>query len=103
MIIVVVILALAGRIPSCGSGGCGRSYYGGRDTGRLQAENARLQEAQRQAAERLTVERRRSAQLVDEIGTHRNVQALTVGSTVLGGCALAVTIYALIRRRRPAP
>jgi len=100
LIIVIVALVLLGKVPSCGGGGGRVSFSRGRDTGHLQAENTRLQEAQRQAAERLAVERRRSSQLVDEIGTRRHVEALMVGVVVLGGCSLAVTVFALARRRR---
>jgi len=102
VLILVVGALLLGNLPSCGSGGRTRSFSHGRDAGRLAAENARLQEYQRKATERLAVERRRSAQLVTEVRTHQNVQALLVGTTVLGGCALAMTIYALVRRRRRA-
>ena len=100
MAVVVLGILLLGNVRGCGGGG-GRSDYGhGQDAGRLAADNTRLQESQRQAAERLKVERHRSAQLVDEIGTRRHVEALMVGVVVLGGCALAVTIFVLSRRRR---
>jgi len=101
IVFVVLFILLLGNIPSCGGGSGGRStYVRGKDAGRLAAENARLQVAQRQAAERLALERRRSAQLTNEIGVRQNVLALMVGTTALGGCSLAVTIVALARKRR---
>ena len=102
LVFLVLGVVLLGNFPGCGGGGGGgrATYTRGRDAGRLAAENARLQEAQRQAAERLAVERHRSDQLVDEIGTRQHVEAMMVGVVVLGGCALAVTFYALARRRR---
>ena len=79
VLIFIVFALIAGNSRSCssgGGGGGGNSYYHGKSTGQLQSENTRLQEAQQQAAQRLQVERRRSAQLVDEIGTRRHVEAL---------------------------
>ncbi len=57
-----ILAALMALLFLGGSGGCdgggsgGRDYNRGQDTGRLQAENLRLQEAQRQAAARLAGE-----------------------------------------------
>ena len=99
--VILIMMLLMGGFEGCDSGNNDRAGYSrAHDSGRLQAENARLQEAQRQAAERLTIERHRSAQLVDEIGTRQHVEALMVGVVLLGGCAMAVTLFALARRRR---
>ena len=74
-----------------------------RRVGHLEAEQVRLQEAQRLATEHLAIERRRSAQLIAEIDARRNIEVLLISVTVLGGCALAVAIYALMRNQRTTP
>jgi hypothetical protein len=99
--VILIMVLLMGGFESCDSGKNDRRVYSqAQDSGRLQAENVRLQEAQLQAAKSLTLERHRSAQLVDEIGTRQHVEALMVGVVLLGGCAMAVTLFALARRRR---
>jgi len=103
LVFMVLGILLLSNVRGCGGAPGPSTYVRGKDAGRLAAENARLQAAQRQAAERLALERRRSAQLANEIGVRQNVLALMVGTTVLGGCSLAVTIVALARRRRRRP
>ncbi|MDA0323187.1 MAG: hypothetical protein O2923_10805 [Verrucomicrobia bacterium] len=103
MVLIIAVVVLS-NIRSCGGGGAGRSTYGhGRDAGHLQSENVQLQEANRQAAARLEVERRRAAHLVEEIGIRRHVESIVVGVVVLSGCALAATFFALMRQRRAQP
>ena len=100
LVILFVILSMGGSGGCDGGGSRNATYDHGRDTGRLQAENLRLQEAQRQAAARLAIERRRSAQLKDEVSVRQDVEALMVGVVVMTGCALAIAAFTLLRRHR---
>ena len=98
--LVIAVMSLSGQSGCDGGGSEQATYHRGRDSGQLQAENLRLQEAELQAAARLAVERRRSAQLTEEVGIRRDVGSLMVGTVVMTGCALAIATFTLLRRRR---
>ena len=106
--LLAVVLILTGlymvNFRGCDDAGdTGAIYDNGQETGRLQSENLRLREAERQAAARLAVERSRSGQLVEELSTRHHAEALLVGVLVLSGCALAVALAVLVRHGRATP
>ena len=99
--VIAFVLLLGGAFDGCDNRQDHQTTYNhGQESGELRQANIRLLEAQQQAALRLEVEQRRAAALVSQIGTRRHVESMMAGALVLIGCALAATVYVLVRRRR---